>query len=182
MPQTLDDLRKVAPARDEVDDQLVGRWNRVAEVWRDRPDFRQAVLRYATTAAWRDPASAELWPEVVYPLIERARWQRELRSSPRRLWDNVCAGSSTCPTPASGSTGRSARSSRSQVVEKLDALARRPSRTTPSSTSTLGRRATEPEPTRLGVRIGRQQPPRAGRRPSPEKGHRPPGRPRPRSA
>ena len=34
MPQTLDDLRKIAPARTEVDDQLVGRWNRVAEVWR----------------------------------------------------------------------------------------------------------------------------------------------------
>ena len=41
---------KIAPARNEVDDQLVGRWNRVAEVWRETPDFRQAVLGYATTA------------------------------------------------------------------------------------------------------------------------------------
>ena len=32
VPQTFDDLRKVAPVRAEVDDLLVGRWNRVAEV------------------------------------------------------------------------------------------------------------------------------------------------------
>jgi len=90
MPQVLDDLRKVAPARSEVDDQLVGRWNRVAEVWRTRPDFRRAVLGYATTSAWRDPAGAGLWPEVVYPLIERARWQRQLRSGTEAIWDNLC--------------------------------------------------------------------------------------------
>jgi serine/threonine protein kinase len=91
MPQKLDDLAKVSPAKIEVDDQLVGRWNRVVEVWRTRPDFRQAVLGYATTAAWRDPASTELWPEVVYPLIERARWQRKLRSSTEAAWDTVCS-------------------------------------------------------------------------------------------
>ena len=90
IPQTLDDLRKVAPARTEVDDRLVNRWNRVAEVWRGRPDFRMAVLGYATQSAWRDPASAELWPEVVYPLIERARWQRSLRSGPEVIWDQFC--------------------------------------------------------------------------------------------
>ena len=90
MPQKLDDLAKVSPAKVEVDDQLVGRWNRVFEVWRGRPDFRQAVLGYATTSAWRDPASSELWPEVVYPLIERARWQRKLRSGTELAWDNVC--------------------------------------------------------------------------------------------
>jgi serine/threonine-protein kinase len=90
MPQVLDDLAKVSPARVEVDDQLVGRWNRVAEVWRSRPDFRQAVLGYATTSAWRDPSSGDLWPEVVYPLIERARWQRKLRSGIEAAWDNVC--------------------------------------------------------------------------------------------
>ena len=89
MPQVLDDLRKIAPARTEVDDQLVGRWNRVVEVWRDRPDFRQAVLGYATTKAGRDPASALLWPEVVYPLIERAMWQRRLRSKPEVVWDQI---------------------------------------------------------------------------------------------
>lgn len=90
MPQKLDDLAKVSPARDEVDDQLVGRWNRVVDVWRDRPDFRQAVLGYATTGAWKDPASADLWPEVVYPLIERARWQRQRRSGTEAAWDAVC--------------------------------------------------------------------------------------------
>ncbi len=89
MPQVLDDLRKIAPARTEVDDQLVERWNRVAEVWRDRPDFRQSVLGYATTTAARDPMSALLWPEVVYPLIERAMWQRRLRSTPEVVWDQM---------------------------------------------------------------------------------------------
>lgn len=90
MPQKLEDLSKVAPAKVEVDDQLVGRWNRVVEVWRSRPDFRQAVLSYATTAAWKDPVSADLWPEVVYPLIERARWQRMLRSNTEAAWDHIC--------------------------------------------------------------------------------------------
>ncbi len=90
LPQVLDDLKKLAPARDEVDDQLVERWNRVAEVWQERPDFRNAVLRYATTSAWSDPRSVDLWPEVVYPLIERARWQRKLRSRPEMMWDGLC--------------------------------------------------------------------------------------------
>ena len=90
MPQKLEDLRKVAPAKVEVDDQLVSRWNRVAEVWRGRPDFRNAVLTYATTSAWKDPESENLWPEVVYPLIERARWQRRMRSGAEAAWDAVC--------------------------------------------------------------------------------------------
>ena len=91
MPQALDDLRQIAPRRAEIDDELVTRWNKVSEVWRDQPDFRQAVLRYSTTSAWRDPASAELWPEVVYPLIERARWQRRRRTPTEAVWDNFCA-------------------------------------------------------------------------------------------
>ncbi len=91
MPVTFDDLRKLAPERVEVDDQLVARWNRVAEVWRTNHDFRNAVLLYATRNAAKDPASFELWPEVVYPLIERARWQRRLRSRTEQLWDNVSA-------------------------------------------------------------------------------------------
>ena len=90
IPQVLDDLRKIAPARTEVDDRLVERWNRVGEVWRDRPDFRRAVLGYATTSALHDLASESLWPEVVYPLIERARWQRQMRSKPEIAWDGVC--------------------------------------------------------------------------------------------
>ena len=87
MPQSLDDLRKIAPARDLVDDVLVERWNRLAEVWRDHPEFRAAALRYASPQAHRDPASQALWPEVVYPLIELARWQRRFRTRAETLWD-----------------------------------------------------------------------------------------------
>ena len=90
MPQQLSDLTRLAPERTEVDDQLVMRWNRVTEVWRDNPHFRDAVLRYATKSAYKDPASIDLWPEVVYPLIERARWQRRSRSGMEALWDAVC--------------------------------------------------------------------------------------------
>lgn len=91
MPATLSDLQRVAPERTEIDDELVERWNRVAEVWRDDAKFRSAVLRYATRNAANDPASIELWPEVVYPLIERVRWQRQTRTKAEAIWDNVCA-------------------------------------------------------------------------------------------
>jgi hypothetical protein len=87
MPQKLEDLNLIAPARDAVDDVLVERWNRVAEVWRNEVAFRAAVLRYATSNAHRDPASAALWPEVVYPLIERARWHRRIRTRTEAVWD-----------------------------------------------------------------------------------------------
>jgi serine/threonine-protein kinase len=89
MPQTLDDLRKVAPRRGVVDDVLVERWNRLAEVWRDHPDFRTAALRYASKQTYRDPASQVLWPEVVYPLIELARWKRRSRSRAETLWESL---------------------------------------------------------------------------------------------
>lgn len=89
MPQALDDLHKIAPARTLVDDVLVERWNRLADAWRDDPEFRVAALQYATRQALRDPASQALWPEVVYPLIERARWQRRFRSWPETFWDAV---------------------------------------------------------------------------------------------
>ena len=119
MPQTLDDLRKVAPAKTEVDDQLVNRWNRVAEGWRARPDLRESVLRYATSTAWRDPYSVELWPEMVYPLIERARRQRQLRSFPEALLDQICGA---LHLPDAGL--RFDRAFRAhvppQVVEKID--------------------------------------------------------------
>jgi serine/threonine-protein kinase len=90
MPQRLEDLRLLAPPRDDVDDVLVDRWNRVTEVWRNEVEFRTAVLRYAKTKAYRDPASAALWPEVVYPLIERARWHRRIRPRTEAVWDYVC--------------------------------------------------------------------------------------------
>jgi serine/threonine-protein kinase len=89
MPQSLDDLRKVAPSRMVVDDVLVERWNQLAEVWRDQPDFRAAALRYASRQAYRDPASQVLWPEVVYPLIELARWRRRSRSRAETLWETL---------------------------------------------------------------------------------------------
>jgi serine/threonine-protein kinase len=89
MPQRMSDLTRVAPERSEVDDQLVQRWNRVTEVWRGNPAFREAVLRYATRGAHRDPSSVDLWPEVVYPLIERARWQRRLRSGTEKVLDAI---------------------------------------------------------------------------------------------
>jgi eukaryotic-like serine/threonine-protein kinase len=89
MPQKLQDLNLLAPARVEVDDVLVERWNRVAEVWREQPGFRTAVLRYATASAYRDPASTGLWPEIVYPLIERARWHRRIRSRTEAIWDYI---------------------------------------------------------------------------------------------
>jgi eukaryotic-like serine/threonine-protein kinase len=90
MPQRLEDLHLLAPPRDDIDDVLVERWNRVTEVWRNEVEFRTAVLRYATATAYRDPASAALWPEVVYPLIERARWHRRIRPRTEAVWDYVC--------------------------------------------------------------------------------------------
>ncbi|QDV38750.1 Serine/threonine-protein kinase PrkC [Tautonia plasticadhaerens] len=100
MPQSLDDLYALAPHRDEVDDGLVSRWNRLAELWRARPDFRRAVLRYATLRAADDPGSVDLWPEVVHPLIERALWQRRLRSRAEGFWD--AAGRALLVAPAPG--------------------------------------------------------------------------------
>jgi serine/threonine-protein kinase len=87
MPASLDDLRKIAPEQIDVDDQLVERWNRVSDVWRGNPTFRNAVLLYTSRTAARNPASFELWPEVVYPLIERARWQRQIRTRAELMWD-----------------------------------------------------------------------------------------------
>ncbi len=106
MPQRLEDLQKIAPPRTEVDDVLVERWNRVAEVWRAEPKFREAVLRYATKGAHRDPASMALWPEVVYPLIERADGIGGPAPAPRRCGTTSPPGSSASRTPASSSTGR----------------------------------------------------------------------------
>jgi serine/threonine-protein kinase len=89
MPRTLDDLELIAPPRDTVDAHRVSLWNRIAEVWRKEDDFRKAVLRYATRSDQLDTASADLWPEVVYPLIERAHWQRTFRPRYEAIWDYV---------------------------------------------------------------------------------------------
>ena len=89
MPQKLADLNLLAPARTEVDDILVERWNRVTEVWREPTGIphRGASLRHSN--AHRDPASTGLWPEVVYPLIERARWHRRIRGRTEAIWDYI---------------------------------------------------------------------------------------------
>ena len=89
MPRNFDDLAIIAPPRDTLDAHRVSLWNRVSEVWRQDDDFRQAVLRYATRSEHLDGVSAELWPEVVYPLIEHAHWQRTFRPRHEALWDYV---------------------------------------------------------------------------------------------
>jgi serine/threonine-protein kinase len=88
MPRNLDDLRLIAP-RDGLDAQRVSLWNRVAEVWREQDEFRKAVLRYATRSNHSETASVDLWPEVVYPLIEQAHWQRKYRPPHEAVWDYV---------------------------------------------------------------------------------------------
>lgn len=121
MPAVLNDLHRIAPQRTEVDDELVARWNQVAEVWRDDAGFRSSVLRYATRNAANDPASIDLWPEVVYPLIERVRWQRQTRTRAEALWDNVCANFLHLPD-AGVRLDRAFRVAvPSKVVEQLDA-------------------------------------------------------------
>jgi serine/threonine-protein kinase len=87
MPRTLDDLAAFAPPCETLDADRVSRWNRVTEVWREEDDFREAVLRYATRSDRLDTIAEGLWPEVVYSLIERARWQRTRRSNHEALWD-----------------------------------------------------------------------------------------------
>ena len=99
MPRTLDDLATIAPPRDTLDAHRVSLWNRVAEVWRQEDDFRQAVLRYATRSDHLDTVSADLWPEVVYPLIERAHWQRTFRPRHEALWDYVVGKLLRVPVP-----------------------------------------------------------------------------------
>ncbi|SIO59105.1 serine/threonine protein kinase [Singulisphaera sp. GP187] len=121
IPAVLSDLQKVAPERTEVDDELVERWNRVAEVWRDDAKFRTAVLRYATRNAANDPASLELWPEVVYPLIERVRWQRQTRTKAEAIWDNVCAHLLHVPDAGVRLDRAFEKAVPARVVEQLDA-------------------------------------------------------------
>jgi serine/threonine-protein kinase len=99
MPRTLDDLALIAPPRDTVDARLVSLWNRVAEAWRQKDDFRRAVLRYATRSDQLDAVSADIWPEVVYPLIQRAHWQRTFRPLYEAIWDYVVGELLHVPVP-----------------------------------------------------------------------------------
>lgn len=121
MPAVLGDLHRIAPQRTEVDDVLVARWNQVADVWRDDAGFRSSVLRYATRHAANDPASIELWPEVVYPLIERVRWQRQTRTRVEALWDNLCVNLLRRPDAGVRLDRAFVSAVPSQVVDELDA-------------------------------------------------------------
>jgi serine/threonine-protein kinase len=99
MPRTLDDLAAFAPPCDTLDAYHVSLWNRVAEVWRQKDDLRRAVLRYATRSDQLDTAGADLWPEVVYSLIERAHWQRTFRPLHEAIWDYVVGKLLHVPVP-----------------------------------------------------------------------------------
>jgi serine/threonine-protein kinase len=123
MPQRVEDLLRLAPARTEVDDELVARWNAVSDVWRENPQFREAVLRYATADAWKDPASATLWPEVVYPLIERARRQRHLRNHIEAFWDMICERLRFLPDDGVKLDQAFSRNVPEQIVAQLDRAA-----------------------------------------------------------
>ena len=105
MPRTLSDLTLIAPPHDAMDAHRVSLWNRVADIWRQEDEFRQAVLRYSTGSNHRDTVSVDLWPEVVYPLIEHAHWQRTFRSGPEAFGTIWSASCSVSPWRASGSTG-----------------------------------------------------------------------------
>ncbi|QEH32245.1 Serine/threonine-protein kinase PknB [Aquisphaera giovannonii] len=99
MPRSLDDLRLIAPPRGVMDAHRVSLWNRVAEVWQEEDEFRKAVLRYATGSDARDSASVDLWPEVVYPLIEHTHWQRTFRPRLEAIWDYVVGQILKAPVP-----------------------------------------------------------------------------------
>ncbi len=99
MPRTLDDLAMIAPPCEALDARRVSLWNRVAEVWREDDDFRRSVLHYATGSDRLDASSAGLWPEVVYPLIERAHRQRKFRPRLEAIWDYVVGKLLRVPVP-----------------------------------------------------------------------------------
>jgi serine/threonine protein kinase len=120
MPQTLDDLARIAPPRDNLDAHRVSLWNRVAEVWRQEDEFREAVLRYATRSDHLDTATADLWPEVVYALIERAHWQRKFRSRHEAFWDYVIGKLLRVPVPGVRLDRMMVIAVPVEVVEQLD--------------------------------------------------------------
>lgn len=132
IPQSLDDLRRIAPPRTEIDEVLIERWNRLAEAWRNHPELRAATLRYASPRAQSDPASLALWPEVVYPLIELARWQRQTRSPFRSLWDFVAGKLLHLPDPGLELDRLLQRDVPAQVVAEIDHSVRQLARKPPS--------------------------------------------------
>ncbi|KAJ3048849.1 hypothetical protein HK102_012616, partial [Quaeritorhiza haematococci] len=119
IPRSIEDLRKIAPER-EVGDELVERWNRLAEAWREHPDLRETVLRYAGGAAYRDPSGAALWAEVVYPLVEMARWQRSRRGRLSDAWHFLASRVLHLPDPGEKLHRTLTRHLAPRVVEQLD--------------------------------------------------------------
>src|SRR5262249_17270776 len=89
----------IAPRRDTLDAHRVSLWNRVTEVWRQEDDFREAVLNYVSRSDQLEAVSSDLWPEVVYPLIERAHWQPPFRPRPEAPWDYVVGKLLHFPVP-----------------------------------------------------------------------------------
>ena len=86
MPRTLDDLAIDRPAA-----RRAGRAPRLAlEPRRGQSGGRKMSSARRSSVTPRDPTdrdamSVDLWPEVVYPLIEHAHWQRTFRSAHRSV-------------------------------------------------------------------------------------------------
>jgi hypothetical protein len=163
MPATLGDLERVAPPRDRLDAHRVTLWNRVAEVWRQDDDFRRAVLRYARRSASLDTASADLWPEVVYPLIERAHWQRTFRPRYEALWDYVVGKLLHIPVPGVRLDRMMVIAIPLEVAEQFDedlfAFVADPSFDEDEASPTETRGADERRPIYVGSTIPRDEPP-----------------------
>ncbi|WP_337175878.1 serine/threonine-protein kinase [Paludisphaera sp.] len=119
IPRSLEDLARLAPRR-EVGDELVERWNRLADAWREQPEVRDAVLRYVGGAADRDSSAAVMWPEVVYPLVEIARWQRSRESPWRGALRFLTSRVLRIPDPTERLHRTLKRHLSGRVVEQLD--------------------------------------------------------------
>ena len=117
--------------------------NRVTDVWRRHTEFRQAVLRYASRSDDLDGVGVDLWPEVVYPLIQ-VPLASDLPAPPRGLWDYIVGRLLHSPCRASGSTGRWRSPSRGKSPSSSTRTSTR-SRTTCVSTTT----------SRSSTRVGR---------------------------
>lgn len=80
IPRTMRDLTRIAPPYLEIDRELVENWREAGELWKNDPGLRGAVLRYTAHWAAQDYRVRALWPEVIYPLVQRARYRRANRS------------------------------------------------------------------------------------------------------
>jgi eukaryotic-like serine/threonine-protein kinase len=163
MPRNLDDLATVAPPHAMLDARRVSLWNRLAEVWRQDDDFRQSVLSYATRSDVEGMVSAELWPEVVYPLIERAQWQRMFRPRHEALWDYVVGKLLHVPV-AGVKLDRMMLVAvppevAEQLVEDLFAFVDDPQLDEDAAGSSDSQRSRKPQPFYVGGTIPREEPP-----------------------